>query len=82
MPRRRVKHHPNRSLARLRAVLAACKVLRRPLAHGPFRSIPFAGGCAGLPSGDAASNAPNLLNIVDPVGLFLEEKLVQVSAEG
>jgi hypothetical protein len=34
-----------------------------------------------LPTSDAATDTPNLLDIVDPVGLLFEEELVQVSTE-
>jgi hypothetical protein len=43
-----------------------------------FWAVALARG-ARLSSGDAAANAANLVDVVDSIGLFLEEILVEVA---
>lgn len=82
MPRGRVKHHPDgTALARFPARLAGCMRIRT-FTQRAFGGIASSGRRgASLTARDAAPDASNLLDIVDAVGLFLEEELVEMSAQ-
>jgi hypothetical protein len=41
-----------------------------------WAAIALARTCAGLPTSDPTADAPNLLHIVDPIGLLFEQELV------
>lgn len=80
MPGGRVKHHANSPIASL-PVFARSLCLRLPFAHRPLRRVPFTRRGARLASSDATSNAPDLLDIMYTIGLFLEQELVQMTAQ-
>lgn len=83
MPRRGVEHHPHGALARPAVQIEGGDAVRIRLAlpRGVLWAVPFRGG-ARLSPGDAAADAPYLLDIVDAVGLLLEQVLVQVPPQG
>ena len=79
MPRWRVEHHTNGPVPCFPTIFTSAVRVRLVIPRGALRSIPFSGGSTGLASSNTTPNAPDLLDIVYSVRLFLEQKLIQMS---
>ena len=79
MPRWRVEHHTNGPVPCFPTIFTSAVRVRLVIPRGALRSIPFAGGSTRLAPSNTTPNAPDLLDIVYSVRLFLEQKLIQMS---
>lgn len=82
VPGRRVEHHAHGRFTRFSTRFSRWIRICRALAQGPIRAtVAPTRGRASLSTGDPTADAPNLFDIVNAVGLLLEEKLIKMATE-